>query len=142
MWMYSRFDCQSNAEDVLYDVTKMKADHQEFELKGRHQDYYPGTLSMHKDWTGGRKVRADTEGHFKVYKLRTTPEWPRNKEDTRWMPEDGVLQARSGWDDATSWISVELSIDRQMQDSIVTCWIVKLWSETEALPGRNEQITS
>lgn len=53
------------------------------------------------------------------------------------MLEDGILQARSGWNDATPWICIELSTNRQMQDLIVTCWIVKMWSETAAFQRRD-----
>ncbi len=49
------------------------------------------------------------------------------------MIEDGTLQARSGCDDATPWICFELGIERQMQDLIVACWVVKLWSGKTAL---------
>ncbi|KAL8991865.1 MAG: hypothetical protein Q9169_007581 [Polycauliona sp. 2 TL-2023] len=135
MWEYSagsesRFD----AEDMLYEIVKTKADYQEFEFSGRHQSPLAGTLTMHKDWTGGWKVRHNIEGNSKPFLLRTTPEWSKNREeDSRWMLEDGLLQARSGWDDAAPWICIELAIDRQMQDLIVTCWVVKLWSETVAL---------
>ncbi|KAL9020272.1 MAG: hypothetical protein Q9185_002452 [Variospora sp. 1 TL-2023] len=133
MWEYSNYDGHFEVDDALYEVTKIKNDYQEFELSGRGQDPFPGTLTMHKDWTGGWKVRQDIEGRSKGYLLRTTPEWSRNKEeDSRWMIENGTLQARSGWDDATPWISMETMIDRQMLDLIVTCWVVKLWSETAA----------
>ncbi|KAL8626961.1 hypothetical protein Q9189_007349 [Teloschistes chrysophthalmus] len=113
---------------------KVKADYQEFELSGRRQNSFAGTMTMHKDWTGGWKVRQNTEGNSKPYLLRTTPEWSKNREeDSRWMLEDGVLQARSGWDDATPWMCIELGVDGPMQDLIVTCWVVKLWSETASL---------
>ena len=138
MWEYSRFDSHFDADDMLYEVVKSKADYQEFELSGRQQDPFAGTMTMHKDWTGGWRVRHNIEGNSKPYLLRTTPEWSKNKEeDSRWMLEDGILQARSGWNDATPWICIELSTNRQMQDLIVTCWIVKLWSETAALQRRD-----
>ncbi|KAL8760998.1 MAG: hypothetical protein Q9184_002850 [Pyrenodesmia sp. 2 TL-2023] len=134
MWEYSRLEGQFEADDMLYEVTRIKTDYQEFKLSGGQQDPFPGTLTMHKDWTGGWKVRQDIEGRSKGYLVRTTPEWSRNKEeDSRWMIEDGILQARSGLDDATPWISIGTSINRQMQDLIITCWFVKLWSETAAL---------
>jgi len=138
MWEYLRSESNFDADDMLYEIIKIKADYQEFELSGRQQDPFTGTMIMHKDWTGGWRVRHYVDGNSKPYLLRTTPEWSKNKEgDSRWMLEDGVLQARSGWDDATPWICIELSIDRQMQDLIVTCWIVKLWSETAALQRRD-----
>ena len=137
MWEYSRSESHFDTDDMLYEVVKIKEDYQEFELSGRQQDPFPGAMTMHKDWTGGWRIRHAIQGNSKPYLLRTTPEWSKNKEgDSRWMLEDGVLQARSGWDDATPWLSVELGIDRQMQDLIVTCWIVKLWSETAALQRR------
>lgn len=138
MWEYSRLENHFDADNMLYEVVKIKADYQEFELSGRQQDSFAGHMTMHKDWTGGWRVRHNIEGNSKPYLLRTTPEWSKNREeDSRWMLEDGILQARSGWDDATPWICIELNIDRQMQDLIVTCWIVKLWSETAALQRRD-----
>lgn len=139
MWEYSGSETRFDPDDMLYEVVKIKADYQEFELSGRQQSPFAGTLTMHKDWTGGWKVRHNTEGNSKPFLLRTTPEWSKHREeDSRWMLEDGVLRARSGWDDATPWICIELGIDRQMQDLIVTCWIVKLWSETVALQRHDE----
>lgn len=138
MWEYSRLENHFDADNMLYEVVKIKADYQEFELFGRQQDPFAGPMTMHKDWTGGWRVRHKKEGNLKPYLLRTTPEWSKNREeDSRWMLEDGILQARSGWDDATPWICIELNIDCQMQDLIVTCWIVKLWSETAALQRRD-----
>lgn len=133
MWDYSRHPRHFDMDDMLYEVTRVKPDYQEFELYGKQQNALPGTIRMHRDWTGGWKIRHNTEGNSKPYLLRTTPEWSKNKEeDSRWMIEDGVLQARSGWDDGTPWICFELGLGRQMQDVIVTCWITKLWSETAA----------
>ncbi len=138
MWEYSRSERHFDSEDMLYEAVRVKADYQEFELCGRQQDPFAGTMTMHKDWTGGWKVRHNLEGNSKPYLLRTTPEWSKNKEeDSRWMIEDSILQARSGWDDATPWICFELGIERQMQDLIVACWVVKLWSETAALQRRD-----
>ena len=138
MWEYSRSESHFDVDDMSYEVVKSKADYQEFELSGRQQDPFAGTMTMHKDWTGGWRVRHNIEGNSKPYLLRTTPEWSKNKEeDSRWMLEDGILQARSGWNDATPWICIELSTNRQMQDLIVTCWVVKLWSETAALQRRD-----
>ena len=138
MWEYPRPESHFDVDDMLYEVVKIKTDYQEFELSGRQQDPFTGTMIMHKDWTGGWRVRHNVEGNSKPYLLRTTPEWSKNKEgDSRWMLEDGILQARSGWDDATPWICIELGVERQMQDLIVTCWIVKLWAETAALQRRD-----
>lgn len=138
MWEYSRLESHFDADNMLYEVVKIKADYQEFELSGRQQDPFADSMTMHKDWTGGWRVRHNIESNSKPYLLRTTPEWSKHREeDSRWMLEDGILQARSGWDDATPWICIELNIDRQMQDLIVTCWIVKLWSETAALQRRD-----
>ncbi|KAL8684464.1 MAG: hypothetical protein Q9224_006336, partial [Gallowayella concinna] len=135
---YSRSEHRFGADDILYEIVKIKADYQEFELSGRQESSFAGTLTMHKDWTGGWKVRHNTEGSSKPYLFRTTPEWSKKKEEDRWMLEDGALRARSGCDDATPWICLELGVDRQMQDLIVTCWIVKLWSETASLQRHNQ----
>ncbi|KAL8772224.1 MAG: hypothetical protein Q9194_004659 [Teloschistes cf. exilis] len=134
MWEYSGSESRFDTADTLYETIKIKADYQEFKLSGRQQSSFAGTLTMHKDWTGGWKVRRNIEGNSKPYLLRTTPEWSKNKEeDSRWMLEDSILQARSGWDDATPWLCIEMAVDGQMHDLIVACWIVKLWSETAAL---------
>lgn len=138
MWEYSSSERNFDTEDTLYEILKTKPDTQEFKLSSaRQQDPFAGTstMTMHKDWTGGWKVRNDTNGNSKPhYLLRTTPEWSRSREeDTRWMLGDGILQARSGWEDATPWISMERSVDGRMQDLIVSCWIVRLWSETAVL---------
>ncbi|KAL8876945.1 MAG: hypothetical protein Q9198_004945 [Flavoplaca austrocitrina] len=139
MWEYSGSMSRFDTEDMLYEIVRTKADYQEFELSGRQQNPFAGTLTMHKDWSGGWKVRHNIQGNPKPFLLRTTPEWSKNREeDSRWMLEDGVLQARSGWDDATPWLCIELGVDRQMQDLIVTCWIVKLWSETVALQRHDQ----
>ncbi|KAL8796216.1 MAG: hypothetical protein Q9182_007404 [Xanthomendoza sp. 2 TL-2023] len=133
MWEYSSSEHHFDEVDILYEVVKIKADYQEFQLISRHESSFAGLLTMHKDWTGGWKVRHNTEGNSKPYLLRTTPEWSKKKEEDRWMLEEGALRARSGCDDATPWVCIELGIDPQMQDLIVTCWIVKLWSETASL---------
>ncbi|KAL8636119.1 MAG: hypothetical protein Q9228_006451 [Teloschistes exilis] len=134
MWEYSGSESRFDTADTLYETIKIKADYKEFKLSGRQQSSFAGTLTMHKDWTGGWKVRRNIEGNSKPYLLRTTPEWSKNKEeDSRWMLEDSILQARSGWDDATPWLCIEKAVDGQMHDLIVACWIVKLWSETAAL---------
>ena len=134
MWEYSRSESHFDADDMLYGVVKMKADYSEFELCGRQQDPLTGTLIMHKLWTGCWSVWHDIESKSKASLLRTMPELSKNKEEvSSWMLYDHVLQARSGWNDATPWICFELGVDRQMQDLIVTCWVAKLWAETAGL---------
>lgn len=53
MWEYSRLESHFDADNMLYEVVKIKADYQEFELSGRQQDSFAGPITMHKDWTGG-----------------------------------------------------------------------------------------
>ena len=96
MWEYSRSESHFEAHDMLYEIVKTKADYQEFELSGRQQDPFPSTITMHKDRTGGWKVRHNIEGNSKPYLLRTTPEWSKNKEeDSRWMLEDDIRRPRA-----------------------------------------------
>ena len=88
---------------------------------------------MHRDWTGGWKIRHDNE-EARTALFRTTPDWSKHKdEDRRWTTENGILLARSGWEDATPNKCFEVGAENRMQDVIVTCWIAKLWSETAAL---------
>ncbi|KAI9721649.1 MAG: hypothetical protein M1828_005016 [Chrysothrix sp. TS-e1954] len=136
MWEYAGLQKSYDNESTLYDGTNTKDSYQEFVLTGGQQDPLAKRLTMHKDWTGGWKVRRDDleDSATKAYLLRTTPEWSTSKEeDSRWMMDDGLLQARSGWDDATPWLCIEKGVGLQMQDLIVACWVFKLWSETAAL---------
>ena len=133
MWDYPLKPGHFNENDILYNIIRMRPDYQEFELRGRHQDPLPGTIRMHRDWTGGWKIRHDNEEE-KMPLFRTTPDWSKRKdEDCRWTSEAGMLLARSGWEDATPNLCFEVGAERRMQDVIVTCWIAKLWSETVAL---------
>ena len=101
MWNYPLKPGHFKEDDILYDVVRMRPDNQEFELRGRHQSALPGTIRMHRDWTGGWKIRHDREAE-KTPLFRTTPDWSKHKdEDCRWTSEAGMLLARSGWDNAT-----------------------------------------
>ena len=134
MWEYSESKSHFDVDDMLYALVKMKADYSEFALCGGQQDPLDDALKMHKLWTGCWSVWHDIESKSKAYLLRTTPELSKNKEEiSSWMLYNNVLQARSGWTDATPWICFELGVDRQMQDLIVTCWVAKLWAETAGL---------
>ncbi|KAL8730751.1 MAG: hypothetical protein Q9166_003821 [cf. Caloplaca sp. 2 TL-2023] len=133
MWDYPLKAGFFDEDDVLYDIVRMRLDYQEFELQGRHQDPLPGTIRMHRDWTGGWKIRHDHK-EAKTPLFRTTPDWSKHgDEDCRWSTENGMLLARSGWEDATPILCFEVGAERSMQDIIVACWITKLWSETAAL---------
>lgn len=89
---------------------------------------------MHRDWTGGWKIRHNHEDAAKSYLLRTTPDWSKTKGDEcRWISETGTLLARSGCEDTTPNLYFEHQLDATMQDLVVTCWVVKQWSETVAL---------
>lgn len=95
MWDYPLKADYFNDSDILHDIVRMRPDYQEFEIRGRHQDPLPGIIRMHRDWTGGWKVRHDYEEMRKPL-FRTTPDWGKDKdEDSRWMTEDGLLLARS-----------------------------------------------
>ena len=102
-WEYSRSPWTFDTDDMLYEATRVKRDYSEFELKGKQQNaLLPGTIRMHRDWTGGWKMRRHTPektaAAAKPYLLRTTPEWSSNKEeDCRWLGDEGMsLVARSG----------------------------------------------
>lgn len=133
MWDYPLPPDHFNEDDILYDITRMRPDYQEFEFRGRHQDHLPGTIRMHRDWTGGWKIRHDHEKATSSL-FRTTPDWSKDREeDCRWTSESGMLLARSGWEDATPNLCFEIGIEKMLQDVVVVCWIAKLWSETVAL---------
>lgn len=134
MWDYPLPPGQFNRKDMLYDMIRVHTDYQEFRFRPQHPHCLPGSIHMHRDWTGGWKVVHIYENTAKPYLLRTTPDWSKSKdEECRWMTETGTLLARSGWEDATPNLSFELRVDKQMQDLLVTCWIVKLWSEKVVL---------
>lgn len=129
------------SEDALYDIVRVRAGYQELELRGKHQTALPGVVSMHKDWTGGWKVRHSLEGG-ETPLFRTTPEWSKTKaEQCRWVTEDGTLLARTGAEDATPNLCFEHGPARQQQDLIVCCWIAKLWCETVA-SSRRESVSA
>lgn len=134
MWDYPLPTGHFNREDMLYDIIRVQPDYQEFEIRPQHPKSLPGSIQMHRDWTGGWKVRHLHEDATKSYLLRTTPDWSKKKDDDcRWMTETGALLARSGWEDATPNLCFEHSLGATMQDLLVTCWIAKLWSESVAL---------
>ena len=133
MWDYPLAPGHFNNNDILYDIARMRPDYQEFELRGRHQDPLRGIVRMHQDWIGGWRIRHDHE-NARTPLFRTTSDWSKAKyEDCRWSTEDGMLLARSGWEDMTPNLCFETGTDSKMQDVMVTCWIAKLWSETAAL---------
>lgn len=126
--------------EVIYDIQRTRADYQDFELRGRDQNSLPGTIRMHRDWTGSWKVRhnhADAKGQD--YLFRTTADWNtlNDEKEASWITEDSKLLAKTGWDDDMPNICFETGLDRQMMDLMVTCWVTKLWSETVTLKGRN-----
>ncbi len=58
MWEYLRSESQFDADDILYEFVKIKADYQGFELSDRQisdrqKSPFTDTLTMHEDWTGG-----------------------------------------------------------------------------------------
>ncbi len=119
-------------EDVIYDIVRVTIDSQEFELRPKGTGLLPGTIRMHREWTGGWKVHHCHED-TKTYLFRTTPDWSKVKdEECRWMTEEGKLLARTGWEDATPNMRFEHGVEREMQDVLVSCWTAKLWSETVA----------
>lgn len=129
---------QFDHSDVIYDVQRMSLDYQEFNLVPQGTvDLLPGTLQMHKEWTGGWKIRLahDTAAVVdpRFYLFRTTPDWSKaNDQETRWTTEDGTLLARTGWEDSTPNIRFEGTIGElaaDMRHALVSCWLAKLWSE-------------
>lgn len=126
--------------EALYDIQRTRLDYQDFELRGRHQNPLPGTIRMHRDWTGSWKVRHDhVEAKGQDYLFRTTADWNtlNDEKEASWITEDSKLLARTGWDDDTPNICFETGLDRQTVDLMVTCWVTKLWSETVTLKRRS-----
>ena len=116
--------------DVLYDIIRISPDYQRMELRGREQQSLAGRVTMHRDWTGGWKVRQEYD-RGSDYLFRTTPDWSKVKhEGCRWMTENGQLLARTGLEGVTPTLCFELGLETQMQDVIVSCWAAKQWSET------------
>ena len=121
-----------DGNDVLYNIIRTSPDFQRMELRGREQESLAGRVTMHRDWTGGWKVRQEHHGGSE-YLFRTTPDWSKMKhEGCRWMTENGQLLARTGLEGVTPTLCFELGLETQMQDIIVSCWTAKQWSETVA----------
>lgn len=126
--------------DALYDIHRPRLDYQDFASRGRHQHVLPGTIRMHRDWTGSWKVRHN---HFDAkgqdYLFCTMADWDtlNDEGEASWITEDSKLLARTGWDYDTPNICFETGLDPQMLDLVVTCWVAKLWSETVTLKRRN-----
>ena len=135
-----------NFTDVLFHITRLRTDSQEFELKSGVQTALNGTLEqssfssllssstsfhMHKDWTGNWKVHPNATASNELL-FRTTPDWAAqsDSQDCRWMTEAGNLLMRSGWDDGTPNMCFEPALPRGVLDLLATCGIVKLWVET------------
>jgi ankyrin repeat protein len=128
-----------DVDDALFDIVRVASDYQTFEIGPRTQSNLVGSVSMHRDWTGGWKIHHNHDG-IRDYLFRTTPDWSKVKEEScRWSTEDGTLLARTGVQGVTPVFTFEHGSDRQMQDILVTCWIAKLWSETVALQRRGGQ---
>lgn len=126
--------------DALYDIQRTRPDYQDFELRGRHQNPLPGTIRVHRDWTGSWKVRHNhVNAKGQDYLFRTTADWNtlNDEGEASWITEESKLLARTGWDDDTPNICFETGLDSQMMDLMVTCWITKLWSETVTLKRHN-----
>lgn len=123
--------------NVFYDISRITLDYQQLVLYGGRQGAFLGTVKMHKDWTGGWKVRHNhTDGESECL-FRTTPDWSRMKEEgCGWMTEDDTLLARTSMEDVTPVLCFEIGLERKMQDVIWSCWVGKLWSEAVALQRR------
>ena len=131
-----------DAGDDLYEIVRVTLDYQELELRPNKQSPISGTITMHRDWTGGWKIHHIHDG-IKEYLCRTTPDWSKMKEEgCRWMTEDGTLLARTSWDGVTPVLCFELGSTKRMQDILVSCWVAKLWSETVALQRRASGATT
>lgn len=121
-----------DADDIMYEIIRTSLDYQRLELRGRDQTALEGRVTMHRDWTGGWKVRQEHASKSE-YLFRTTPDWSKAKEEgCRWMTEDGNLLARTGVEGVTPTLCFELGLANEMQDILVSCWAAKLWSETVA----------
>ena len=131
-----------DSTDILYDIWHSTVDYQKLQLRGGAQSSFSGVIDMHRDWTGGWKVRHYHDGGSE-YLFRTTPDWARMKEEgCRWMTEDGKLLARTGMEDVTPTLCFEHGLQREMQDVLVSCWAGKLWSETVAIPKKGKEKAS
>ncbi|KAI9760770.1 MAG: hypothetical protein M1840_002216 [Geoglossum simile] len=152
-----------NQDDVLYDITRIRNDYQEFKLKGGKQARLAENIRMHRDWTGSWKTvrysRQDDTGNKTIipsttasYLFRTTPDWssrtttttqdnrnPNNatSDELRWITEEKKLLARSSWEDETPNLCFEAGVEGWMVDLVVACWVTGLWSET-VVAGKRE----
>ncbi len=115
-------------EHLLYDIVRMTPDYQELKLCSNIESPVPGTIRLHRDWTGGWKAYQQYQGRT-VLLFRTNTDWlDLSGEGTRWSAEDESLIARSGHGETA--LTFEPNVDGKLQDVIVTCWIAKTWAET------------
>lgn len=127
-----------DSKDILYDICRSTVDFQQLELREGSQSSSPGIVSMHRDWTGGWKVRRNHDGEGE-YLFRTTPDWSRMKEEgCRWMTEDGELLGRTGVEGVTPTLCFERGLQKERQDILVSCFVGKLWSETICQTAKEE----
>jgi len=135
-----------NFTDVLYQITRLDANYQEFELHPGTQTALheqpkslatpqPTKYRMHKDWAGNWNVRLNSATSTELL-FRTTPclDVHSHSQDCYWMTVEGNLLARSGWHDGTPNMCIESGVEIGSLDLVVTCGIVRLWSE-RALEG-------
>ena len=126
-------------DNVLYTLQRAPPpDVHELELLPGDQCALPGALRMKRDWTGSWKVhRAEPDGDAPDGEdrfVRTTPEWNiMSKDECRWTAGEGTrLLARSGWDDNTPNLCLEVGVEQQLVDALLACWTAKLWVERSA----------
>ena len=121
-----------NHDDVLYEIHRVRPDYQEFKICGQQQKPFTETICMHKTWTGSWKVFREGEESNGFY-FRTASEWSKlREEECKWINADGNFLARTGWDDETPNLCLEIGLESQMIDLIVSCWLAKLWAEAAA----------
>lgn len=127
-----------DSNEVLYGISLVTWNFQTLEIRAGSQSPLPGTVNMHRDWTGGWKIYHDHDCE-REYMFRTTPDWSKLKDEgCRWMTESGTLLARTSLEGVTPVITFEHGPERQMQDILVVCWVAKLWSEALAMQKRGE----
>ena len=127
--------------DVLYDIWRTTEDYQRLQLRGGTQNSFSGVIDMHRDWTGGWKVRHNHDGESK-YLFRTTPDWASKKEEgCRWMTEEGKLLAKTGVEDISPMLCFEPGLQSGIKNVLVSCWVGKLWSETVAISRKGGEKT-
>lgn len=126
--------------DRLFEITKVRADHVEYSIRGGSANPEPSSTTLVKSWTGDWKAHQVIGGSDRVI-FQTVPDWAAEGakvaagERTRFVGEHGELLARMNWLSQVPVARIEGGLALGMQHLLVACWVGMLWAETVGRKG-------